>query len=255
MWRNGIKLLSAAGLLAGGYFALQATPTEARGARGSFIVVNDEALIPYGWVDFCNRYRDECKTRPMPAQDVRLNAVTMKIMKRINSWVNVNIRPKSDQAHWRKVDRWDYPTDGYGDCEDYVLLKRKLLIEEGFPRQALLVTVVKDQRGDGHAVLTVKTTRGEYVLDNLNDRVLPWTKVPYRFVKRQSQTNPNVWINIGEPTSAPLSYLADPQEEVTSTPGSSRRFFAPEGRQPLAWDVTESCRQGVRGDKSVLLAG
>lgn len=204
MWRNGIKLLAVAGCVGGVYLALQTSPSEARGASSSYIGVSSETTIPYGWVDFCNRYRDECRTRPMPAQDVQFSPVTMKIMKRINSWVNVNIKPKSDQDHWRKVDRWDYPTDGYGDCEDYVLLKRKLLIEAGFPRQALLVTVVKDQRGDGHAVLTVKTTRGEFVLDNLNDRVLPWTKVPYRFVKRQSQTDPNVWVSIGEPTSAPL---------------------------------------------------
>lgn len=203
MFGNGLKILAVGVLLGAGYFALQ-TPTEARDARGRYIAVGKQTLIPYGWVDFCNRYDNECRTQPVAAQDVQHSAVSASIMKRINTWVNVNIKPRSDQDHWRKVDRWDYPTDGFGDCEDYVLLKRKLLIEEGFPRQALLVTVVKDERGDGHAVLTVKTTNGEFVLDNLNDRVLPWSKVPYRFVKRQSQTDPNVWVEIGEPTSAPL---------------------------------------------------
>ena len=131
-------------------------------------------------------------------------AQTAKLMKRINSWVNSNIKAKTDQEHWGVVDRWDYPTDGVGDCEDFVLLKRRLLIEEGFPRQGLLVTVVKDEKGEGHAVLTVKTSQGEFILDNLVDEVKPWNKVPYRFVKRQSQTDPNLWVDIGVETTAPL---------------------------------------------------
>ena len=85
-----------------------------------------------------------------------------------------------------------------------MLLKRKLLAEEGFPIQALLVTVVKDQQNEGHAVLTLKTNRGEYVLDNMKDGVKAWNQTGYRFVKRQSQTDANTWVQIGEPTSAPM---------------------------------------------------
>ena len=77
-------------------------------------------------------------------------------------------------------------------------------INEGYPRQGLLVTVVRDEKGDGHAVLTVKTNKGEYVLDNLDDEVRAWNKTRYRFVKRQSQTDPNQWVDLGDPTSAPL---------------------------------------------------
>jgi predicted transglutaminase-like cysteine proteinase len=122
----------------------------------------------------------------------------------VNLLVNASIQPRSDMDHWNVLDRWDIPTDGYGDCEDYALLKRKLLMAEGLPRQALLITIVKDENGEGHAILTVKTDRGEFILDNMNDEVKPWTQLPYRFVKRQSQTDPNVWEQLGEPTSAPL---------------------------------------------------
>jgi predicted transglutaminase-like cysteine proteinase len=79
-----------------------------------------------------------------------------------------------------------------------------MLIEEGFPRQALLLTVVKEKNGDGHSVLTVKTNRGEFVLDNLSNEMRPWTRAPYRFVKRQSQQNQNAWLAIAPATSAPL---------------------------------------------------
>ena len=62
-----------------------------------------------------------------------------------------------------------------------------LLVQAGWPRQALLITVVANHRGDGHAVLTVKTDKGEFTLDNQNEQVLLWSDTGYRFVKRQSQ--------------------------------------------------------------------
>jgi predicted transglutaminase-like cysteine proteinase len=203
MSSNGIKILALCAMLGAGLFALQ-TPGEARGMKSAYIGVGGQTLVPYGWVDFCNRYRNECRTQPMTPDVAVYSKASMKIIKRINTWVNKNVAPVSDQDQWGVVDHWDYPTNRKGDCEDYVLLKRKLLIQEGFPRQALLLTVVKDQKGDGHAVLTVKTNAGEFILDNLNPEVKLWNKVPYRFVKRQSETDPNVWVSIGEPTSAPL---------------------------------------------------
>ena len=83
-----------------------------------------------------------------------------------------------------------------------VLLKRRLLIESGWPREALLVTVVRDKKGKGHAVLTVTTDKGDYVLDNQKDELLLWSKTGYRFIKRQSQSNPNVWVSLGDPRPA-----------------------------------------------------
>ena len=109
--------------------------------------------------------------------------------------------------HSGAPDSWDYPTDGKGDCEDYALLKRRMLVEAGFPRTALLMAVVKDQHGDGHSVLMARTSHGDFVLDNLVDEIKPWTRTSYRFVKRQSQDNQNVWVSIGAPTSAPM-YVA-----------------------------------------------
>ena len=44
-------------------------------------------------------------------------------------WVNDSIAPVTDLEHWGVVEKWSYPDDGYGDCEDYVLLKRRMLIQ------------------------------------------------------------------------------------------------------------------------------
>ncbi len=166
--------------------------------------VGPDAASPMGWVDFCRRNAEECDSQILTPRDIHLTAANFKTLNRVNSFVNRTIEPVSDLDHWGVLDRWDLPYDGKGDCEDFALLKRKILIGQGFPRQALLLTVVKDEHGDGHAVLTVKTDRGEYLLDNMVSQIRPWDRSHYVFVKRQSQSEQNVWVQIGEPTSMPL---------------------------------------------------
>jgi len=160
--------------------------------------VGDTSRAPIGWVDFCADNPKDCSAGPTQPRDIVMTQAAWKDLVRVNRWVNETIRPMTDQEHWGVIERWSYPTDGYGDCEDYVLLKRKMLIEAGWPREALLITVVRDKKGDGHAVLTVKTDKGEFILDNQNESVLAWQDTGYRFVKRQSQADQNVWVALGD---------------------------------------------------------
>jgi predicted transglutaminase-like cysteine proteinase len=173
--------------------------------RSLFIGVGAKTSAPIGWVQFCVEYDPECKTKPSMPRDVVLAGQAWRDLVRVNRWVNANVRPITDLEHWGVVERWNYPDDGYGDCEDYALEKRRMLLDAGWPREALLITVVRDQNGDGHAVLTVKTDKGEYILDNQRDEILLWSDTGYRFVKRQSQSDPNVWVSLGEPRPAPLT--------------------------------------------------
>ena len=195
------KAIFGTGLVAGAAFAV--SPSFAGPDNVGAAPVGGVTSVPYGWVDFCQRYKSECENPGTMPRNIDLTAKSLREIERINRWVNKNIESVSDMDHWGVIDQWDYPTDGKGDCEDYVLLKRKLLAEQGFPMQALLVTVVKDKNNDGHAVLTVRTDHGDYVLDNMNDEIKGWKQTGYRFVKRQSQTDMNTWVSIGEPTSAP----------------------------------------------------
>jgi predicted transglutaminase-like cysteine proteinase len=170
--------------------------------RPLFVSLGDESRPPIGWVEFCAQNPRDCTGGTMAARDVALTAKTWSELVRINRSVNEAIQPMTDLEHWGVVEKWSYPDDGYGDCEDYVLLKRKMLMQAGWPRSALLVTVVRDERGDGHAVLTVKTDRGEFILDNQNEQILLWSNTKYRFVKRQSQADPNLWLALGDPRPA-----------------------------------------------------
>ena len=196
-----IKHGAAASVIA---LTLVAAPLAAQ-ERPLFISIGGVTHAPIGWVEFCVEYDPECKTKPSIPRDVVLSAQAWKDMQRVNLWVNTHVKPMTDMDHWGVIERWNYPDDGYGDCEDYVLQKRKMLMQEGWPREALLITVVRDRNGDGHAVLTVKTDKGEFILDNQTNDIVLWSDTGYRFVKRQAQSDPNVWIALGDTATAPAT--------------------------------------------------
>ena len=179
-----------------------APAAQAASERAIYVSVGETSRPPIGWVEFCNEHPGECATKPTPARDVVLSPKAWKDLVRVNAWVNDTIKPVTDLDHWGVVEKWSYPDDGKGDCEDYVLLKRRMLIQAGWPREALLITVVRDRKGEGHAVLMVKTDKGDFVLDNQAEHILPWFETGYRFVKRQSQSDPNVWVALGDPRPA-----------------------------------------------------
>jgi predicted transglutaminase-like cysteine proteinase len=192
-------LLAAA--VAAAWVAALAAPAQGSD-RSAYVAVGTAARAPIGWVEFCNENPKECSVASSEPRDVVLTAKVWKDLLRVNKWVNDTVAPVTDLEHWGVVEKWSYPEDGKGDCEDYVLLKRRMLIQAGWPREALLITVVRDKKGEGHAVLTVKTDKGDFVLDNQAEEVLLWSDTGYRFVKRQSQSNPNNWVSLGDPRPA-----------------------------------------------------
>jgi predicted transglutaminase-like cysteine proteinase len=156
------------------------------------------ARAPIGFISFCEREPKDCVA---PAQ-VRRAALTGKSfaeLDRVNRFANTRIKPVTDQEIYGRAEYWAIPTDR-GDCEDYVLLKRRLLVRAGWPPSALLITVVRDNADEGHAVLTVATDKGDYVLDNQRDAILPWQATGYEYIKRQSQTDPKAWVYVGDPS-------------------------------------------------------
>jgi predicted transglutaminase-like cysteine proteinase len=186
-------------MLAGWALALAAIASSASANELLFVSTGDVTRPPIGWVDFCVDHPVECRVQPTTARDVVLSNKAWTDLARTNKWVNDNVKPMTDLEHYGVVEKWAYPDDGYGDCEDYVLLKRRMLMEAGWPRAALLITVVREKNGNGHAVLTVKTDKGEFILDNQEERILLWSETSYRYVKRQSQTDPNRWVALGDP--------------------------------------------------------
>lgn len=166
---------------------------------------------PDGWAAFCAESPLECTKDGVPSKTdrVHLTDAAWVKLKEVNIWVNDAIRPMSDRTHWGVEEKWSLPSDGWGDCEDLALLKRKMLVEAGWPRSALLITVVRDRKDELHVVLTARTDHGEFVLDSENWKVLPWRETGYRFLGRQSQADPNVWVSLEPEKSSPVEARAD----------------------------------------------
>lgn len=151
------------------------------------------AEAPIGYTKFCGENPDECQNRAQNEAEVILTNAKLKELQTINLAVNLAVKPMSDQAQYNTIEKWTYPYSGKGDCEDYVLLKMRRLMERGWPQSVLLITVVRDEHGEGHAVLTVRTGRGDLILDNKNSRIVAWKQTPYQFIKRQSSVDPRRW--------------------------------------------------------------
>ena len=184
-----------------------------------YAILGDAMRAPFGWIEFCNDNPSECATGATQPREIELTSAAWGELDKVNRWVNHHVRPMSDMDHWGLMEKWSIPTDGFGDCEDYVLLKRKMLIDSGWLREALLITVVRDKMDEAHVVLTVKSDKGEFILDSLYENIVTSTETGYRFVERQSQSDPMVWLSFkdGAPSQTKVAdSLARPAVKLSS---------------------------------------
>jgi predicted transglutaminase-like cysteine proteinase len=169
--------------------------TGAANAGRTFMPTGNLTSQPVGHYEFCRRLPAECDERTPKEAPVELTRQLWAEMIAINNGVNTRVIPRTDMEIWGKEEVWSYP-GRYGDCEDYALEKRRELMEKGVPAGDVLLTVVRQSNGDGHAVLTVHTSLGDFILDNLEPRVLAWTDTSYQYLKRQSETDSGEWVSI-----------------------------------------------------------
>jgi predicted transglutaminase-like cysteine proteinase len=154
------------------------------------------------WVSFCERHPGECDVDMSQPQSLTFTQELYVQLQSVNVVVNHMLTPMTDENHFGIEDMWSFPDDNTGDCEDFQLLKRRLLIAAGLPRRTLRMTVVIDTQGAGHAVLTVRTDSGDFILDNITDQVLRWSDTNYTFIKRESDRKAEWVFLILEPRDA-----------------------------------------------------
>ena len=177
--------------------AASAAPAVAQvGTEMAFIeIVEGATSIPVGHAEFCKTHANECRPNGSLVGAVTLTQALWQQLLLVNASVNAAVAPVTDAQLYQTDEYWTYP-NGYGDCEDFALLKRRELINAGWPGSALLMSVVKQADGEGHAVLLVRTDRGDFVLDNQVGSVDLWSDTPYKFVKRQSQADAGKWVDM-----------------------------------------------------------
>lgn len=166
-------------------------------AAGSAMLVGMRASAPAAFQGFCSRHPAECAPRNASSRPVVMNEKRWAELRAVNAEVNSSIREQTDYQIHGMADVWSLPkAGGAGDCEDFALLKRSKLLKMGWPSSSLLVTVVRDHAGAGHAVLTVTTNEGDFVLDNRAGSIRPWAATGYTYYTRQSASNPRVWVAV-----------------------------------------------------------
>lgn len=140
---------------------------------------------PAQYRDFCARYPAECDLSGPPL--VVLDGRIWQIVVEVNRAVNAEITFVPDPEEFGFEDYWTLPTEGWGDCEDFALEKRRRLAEAGLPSAAMRLAIVQHRLLlFSHAVLTVETDRGGIVLDDRHDEILCWNDAPFNYEIREN---------------------------------------------------------------------
>ena len=166
-----------------------------------------------GWIRFCKQRPAECAVSASEPATVNLTPEAWETLTLVNHQVNAAIRPITDMEHWGVEDRWDLAEDGYGDCEDFQLVKRKRLVAAGFSRRALRMAAVIDEGGEPHAVMIVRTDRGDFILDNKRDAILSWRQAGYVYLQREASTGSS-WVSLGRAFTSPVATAFAPVSRI-----------------------------------------
>lgn len=187
----------AAALFAGALIANSASAAEV------FMQTGGLTSQPIGHYEFCKRLPDECSIRSRNVAPAKMTRDFWELIVNVNSHVNQTVKPLTDMEIYGVEEYWGYPdkVGNVGDCEDYVLEKRRELMQAGISPADLLITVVRKPDGEGHAVLTVRTDTGDFILDNLADSVKNWSETEYTYLKRQATNNTGRWVSIEAPSN------------------------------------------------------
>ena len=199
LFRGACRRMLRGGLPLG---ALLAALSGANAVSAQPMITGGLTSQPIGHYDFCRINPGECAIRMRDEGPESMTEELWAELVSVNAAVNAAVRPMNDFDIYGKDEVWAYP-HGVGDCEDYVLEKRRDLMQAGLSLSNLLITVVRKPDGEGHAILTVRTSDGDFILDNLTDAVRDWEETGYRFLKRQASDYTGHWVTIRE-GQAPL---------------------------------------------------
>lgn len=191
---NSLTAMLAVAAMAILILTMPSQATEADFTNPAFAQVVGPTTVPVGHVEFCKSHSGECGPNTGAVGAIELTDARWAELVGVNNGYNSGITPVTDEDFYKIAEFWTYP-DGFGDCEDIALAKRRALIADGWNPSTLLMTVVRESNGNGHAVLMVRTDRGDLVLDNKEGMIRLWSETPYQYLKRQSQANAGEWVD------------------------------------------------------------
>ncbi len=191
-WSVGLTLmLMAGGCVSGKFPTLKNLPPPP--IRLDAMPTAQQVLPPFGYIDFCVHHPLDCEGGTDAPLRMTLTPTRWNELAAVNAAVNA-LPEVSDEDNYGIGEHWTYATTRGGDCEDITLEKRRRLLALGWPAETLLITTA-EANGQGHALLTVVTDLGDFVLDNQSRSIRLWSAVPYHWRARQSRERPYIWVN------------------------------------------------------------
>jgi predicted transglutaminase-like cysteine proteinase len=145
---------------------------------------------PAGAAQLCQDHSWACDTNL--AGGVAEPSALLALARSVNDDVNRRIAPRSDRSVHGRAEKWTLPKTA-GDCEDFALLKKKMLIDAGVAAGRLRLAQVMARNVPSHVVLIVDAGSEEYVLDNLARTITTRAGSRYVFLKVQSGTRAGGW--------------------------------------------------------------
>lgn len=153
-------------------------------------------LSPMAYMMFCAVYPRECQVQRIAFRGRKIDLTPERLaeLTEVNQAVNRDIVPEANLLGLAG-EKWVI-NPASGDCNDYAVSKRHELLVRGWPSRSLLLAEVVVASGEHHLVVVVRTAQGDFVLDNLNPNIKPWSKVPYQWVRMQTPMNPLFWSKV-----------------------------------------------------------
>lgn len=195
-WSQAVRLLPMVGAKCSSLAWVALVVFSAALPASATSLVHDIKAVsaPSGARELCQQYIWACDRSSRTT--IPNASVELKIADRVNRAVNRSVREISDRRQYGRPEVWSLPTGRGGDCEDFALLKKRELIRLGLAPSKLAIATALDRRRNSHAVLIIRTDQGDYVLDNLTDRMKPWHATGYSFLRMQDITTPSGWIMV-----------------------------------------------------------
>lgn len=155
--------------------------------------------VPIGYRGLCNHAPQFCQADRAVKKEVPPIPYTSRLkrlLSEVNTRWNTRIRPITDEDKFNEREVWVGATDE-GDCEEYAIAKKMELLSLGYSASQLLYAVVNSKYSKtGHLVLVVRTSAGNFVLDNEDSRVLLWEEARYPHLHSHQRADaPSLWEN------------------------------------------------------------
>lgn len=165
-------------------------------ARSPELIDMQAEMAPIAFFRFCMFNKEQCEKR-LGQDKLVMTGDLWSTLNRVNAEINSRIVPDAGKGAFD----WSTTTT-VGNCNDYAVQKQKALLALGLPMPSLSLTVAETPQGLGHLVVTVRTDRGDFVLDNLRSTIVAWNRTGYLWLKRQSVSDPRLWVSIAQDSPA-----------------------------------------------------